>query len=272
MSESGAPVAASSTTTPTGLVSTSASRSALAPLVAVRAGVGEHCLGLLGEQRQHRLVGVGEPAFLAAEEEAAHGRVPIAHRGRLERPAGHREGRAAERAPPGVEVRQAQRRGEPTQVAEQAQPVRPVLHCPAPLLRKPRGDEVAGRARLVHRRDDAVLGAGERAGARHHLAQHRVQVEARADAQHRLHQHGLARGGIPRRAAVAVRRGFRSALRPAVLARGVRLPRCFVALAHGPVLPVSATRPLGAASVHDKCTIDKSVDMFKIYYLGGCAR
>ena len=50
------------------------------PLLLVDAGPGERRRGLLREPRQHGLVGVGEPAFLAAEEEAAHGRPPVVHR------------------------------------------------------------------------------------------------------------------------------------------------------------------------------------------------
>ena len=202
-----------------------------APLLAVGAGVGERRGGLLGEQHQHRLVGIGEPALLAAEEEAARSLPPVTHRRCLERPAGHREGRAAERAGPGVEVGQAQRLGQRTKMAEQPEPVRPGLHRPVLLLREARGDEVAGLSRPVRRRDHAVGGAGQRAGARHHLVQHLVEVEARADAQDRRRE---------RRVAPA---------RP-VLPWGAVVPRGVVALAHGPISPRG---PPDAGSSFRKC-------------------
>ena len=161
-------------------------------LVAVGARVGERRRRLLSEQHQRCLVGVGESALLAAEEESAHGHVAVTHRGRLECPAGHREGGEAGRADPGVEIGEPQRRGEPAQMPEQPEPVRPRFHRPVFFVREARGDEVAGLPRLVHRGDDAIGRAGERAGALNHLVQHRVEVEARADPQDRRGQRGLA--------------------------------------------------------------------------------
>ena len=132
-------------------------------------------------------------------------------------------------------------------MAEQPEPVRPGLHRPVLLRREARGDEVAGPARLVRRGDDAIGGAGERAGARHHLAEHLVEVEARADAQDRRGQ---------RRVAPA---------RP-VLAQGV-VPRGVVAMSHGPVLPVARRmRAAHSVSVTNIDIIEDENDMLKTCY------
>lgn len=49
--------------------------------------------------------------------------------------------------------------------------------------RHAREHEAPGRARLADGGDEAVAGTGERAGALHHLDEHRVEVETRADVQ-----------------------------------------------------------------------------------------
>ena len=163
-----------------------------APLVAVRARVGDGRRRLLREQRQHRLVPVREPALLLREEEAAHGRVPVTHRRAQQGPAGERERRTAERAGVVREVRQPPRRREAAQVLEEPEPVGPRGQRCVFLRREAGGDEVEGAVRNGRGVDGAVAGAGERAGALDGLAQHGVEVEARADAQDRRDQGGTA--------------------------------------------------------------------------------
>ena len=195
MNDTGLPVLASKTTTPTGEVSTSASRSARARcLVAVGARIGDRGRGLGGEQHQHLFVFFGEllAARLLRQEEVADVHAPVTHRRSLERPGEDPGGCKAERADVVREVREPQRSRQVVQVLEQAHAVGPGREFLLLLRGEARGDGVLGRARLVDGGDDAVAGAGERPGSLHDLAQHGVEVEACADPQDRRAQGGDA--------------------------------------------------------------------------------
>ena len=88
------------------------------------------------------------------------------------------------------------RSGRPRQVAEvleEARPVGPLRDAPVLGLGEARGDEVPRRARLVDGGDGAEARAGERPGALHHLVEHGLKVQARADAQARRAERGDAR-------------------------------------------------------------------------------
>ena len=104
-----------------------------APLVAVRARVGNGGCRLLREKRQQRLVAVREPAVLLREEEAAHGRVPVTHGHAQQGPAGDRERGAAERAGVVCQVRQSAWHREAAQSARRAgarRATRPAFRVP----------------------------------------------------------------------------------------------------------------------------------------------
>ena len=60
------------------------------------------------------------------------------------------------------------------------------------LVGETRGDEVLGLAGLVDGGDGPVARAGQRPGALHDLVEHGLKIEARADAQQRRGQAGLA--------------------------------------------------------------------------------
>ena len=197
-----------------------------AALVAVRARIGDGDGGLGCEQHQHLLVLVGElfPARLLAEEEVPDVEAAVAHRRALEGAAGDEPGRKPERGDVLAEVGEAKRPVEATQMREQAHRVGPGRHLPRLLGGEARDDVPLRHARLVDGGDDAVARAGERAGALHHLAQHGVEVEARADAQHRRAQ---ARDGRARRPGVRVAAvGFGHRLSPPVRRRGRRDAGC----------------------------------------------
>ena len=165
-------------------------RLALGP---VGARVGDRRRGLRGEQQKDLLVLARERrrAFLPEEVEVADMHAAMAHRRALEGPLPRYEVRGeAERAHIGGHVRQPERAREVAEELEQPRPVGPLLHPPVLLVGEPGGDEVPGLARLVDGGDGAVARAGERAGALDDLLQHRVEVEARADAQA-----GRAQGG-----------------------------------------------------------------------------
>ena len=165
------------------------------PLCAVRPGVDDGRRRLLREQHQRLLVRVGEPALAPAQEEAADIVLAAAHRRRLERAGGDREGGEAERADMGGQVRHPQRPGEGAQVLEQRRPVGPFQQRPALVLAEAGNGEVAGRTACVGGGNDAVARAGERAGAVHGLREHGVDIEARADAQDGRAQGGVAPAG-----------------------------------------------------------------------------
>ena len=86
-----------------------------------------------------------------------------------------------ERAHVGGEVHEPKRSGKVAEVLEHAEPVRPIQQAPALLLGEARADVVLGRSGLVDGGDAAKAGAGQRAGALHHLTEDDVQVQAGAD-------------------------------------------------------------------------------------------
>ena len=162
-----------------------------APLVAVRARIRDRHRRLRGEQHQQRLVLVGEalPALLVADEEGSDMRAAVAHRRALEGATEPQLRREPERADVAGEVVDPQRRPLLAQMLKQLEPVGQAAQK-APLLlgSRPRGDKVLRRSRLVDRKDGAVAGASERAGAVDNLAQHGGDIEARTDAPDGLDQ------------------------------------------------------------------------------------
>ena len=169
-------------------------------LLAMGAGVGDGRRRLRREQQQHVLVLVRElsSAPLAGEEEAADVRAAMAHRRPLEGLRRNQVDGEPERPDVARQVRQPERRREIAQVVEELQPVRqPALHLAVLLGSEPGGDEIAGRAGVVDRRDDPVARVRELAGAVDDLLQDGGFVEARGDPQH---------GGAELRGAVAERR------------------------------------------------------------------
>ena len=163
----------------------------------VPAGVGDDQRRLGGEHHQGLLVLGGELHFLLAHVEgpdalpqAADGRGQEGQNG-ADR---HRRAELGKAQRPGVavEVPQSQRFGNPAEALEELQPFGQ-LHKSLALFRsQPGGDEVLYPPRLVQQGDDAVAGAGQRAGAVQDPLQHRVEVEALVDAQA-----GLAQPGQP---------------------------------------------------------------------------
>ena len=150
----------------------------------MRARVGDRGRRLRREQHQNLLVLLGErpPARLLAEEEAADTHPPVPDRHGLQ---GLRQRQflgVAEFAEVGGHVRQPQRAGKVPEVFEEAVAVRPRRHVPALVRRQAGGDELLDRAGVVDSRDHAVAGAGQGAGAIHHLPEDGVEVEAGVDA------------------------------------------------------------------------------------------
>ena len=153
----------------------------------MRARVGDRGRRLRREQHQDLLVLLGErpPARLLAEEEAGDTHPPVPDRHGLQ---GLRQRQllgVAEFAEVGGHVRQPQRAGKVPEVFEEAVAVRPRRHVPALVRRQAGGDELLDRAGVVDSRDHAVAGAGQGAGAIHHLPEDGVEVEAGVDAQNR---------------------------------------------------------------------------------------
>ena len=187
-SETGRPVAVSNTTTATGEVLTSASRSVRgAPLVTVGARMGDRRGRLRGEQQQDLLVPVreGRPAFLLHEVEIADMHPAMAQRRALEGLRRQDVGREAERADIGGHVGDAQGTRQVAEELEELRPVGPFHHGPVFFVGEARGDEVLGLAGLVDGGDGPVARAGQRPGALHDLVEHGLKIEARADAQER---------------------------------------------------------------------------------------
>ena len=201
---SGLPVAASSTTTPTGEVSTSASKSARARrssrCARALAMATAACAASSTSTSSSSSVNAAA-ARLLAEEEVPDVEAVVAHRRALEGAAGDEPGCQAERGDVLAEVGEAKRPVESAQVFEQAHRVGPGRHLPRLLGGEAGGDVALRQARLVDGGDDAQARPGERAGAVDHLAQHGVEVEARADAEHRRAQ---VRDGRARRLGVRV--------------------------------------------------------------------
>ena len=159
-------------------------------LGAVGARVGDRRRGLRGEQHQDLLILVGElrAAFLVDQVEIADMRAAMAHRRALEGLRWQTVGREAEAAHVVGHIRQAHRSRKVAEIFKEPRPVGPFHQRAVLLVGQARGDEVLGRARLVDGRDGAVARGGERAGALHHLVEHGLEVETRADAQARRTQ------------------------------------------------------------------------------------
>ena len=194
-------------------------------LVAVRARVGDRGRRLRREQHQDLLVLLRErlPARLLAEEEVADTHPPVPDRHGLE---GLRERQLlgiAERAEVGGQIREPQRARKVPEVFEELVAVRPFRHVPALVRRQAGGDELLDRAGVVDGRDHAVAGAGQGAGAIHHLAEDGVEVEAGVDAQNRR---------VEQRDALAQRLVFPSEfvvgahMPPLIRSPGTSRPRC----------------------------------------------
>ena len=133
LSEIGWPVATSNTTTPTGEVSTRASRSARAwRFGPVGARVGDRGRGLRGEQHQDLLVPVGERrrALLLDEVEVADMHAAMAHRRALEGAPRQPVGGKAEGVHMGGHVRDPERSGQVAEELEQPRSVGPLLDGP----------------------------------------------------------------------------------------------------------------------------------------------
>ena len=164
-------------------------------LGAVGAGVDDGRRGLRGEQQQHLLVGFRElrPALLVQEVEVADMRAEVAHR-RAEPGADQRQlPGEPQRAHEAREVGDPQRARQVPELLEELRPVGPLLGLAVLVLAQSRRHEGIGRPRLVDGGDAAAARFGQRAGAIDHLAQHGLEVEARADAQQRLALRGHGR-------------------------------------------------------------------------------
>ena len=167
---------------------------ACALLVAVGARVGDGARGLRGEQHQDLLVLARELlfSFLLDEVEVADMPASMAHRRALEGPRRQPVRGKAERAHVRGDVGQAQRPREVAEVLEQPQPVGPLHQRTVLIVGETGGDEVLGLPLLVNGDDGAVARPGQCASALRHLAEHGLEVEARADTQHRGSQAGEA--------------------------------------------------------------------------------
>ena len=158
-------------------------------LGAVGARVGDRGRRLRGEQHQDLLVLVGErrAALLLDEIEVADMEAAMAHRRALEGLRLRRQavGGEAERAHMGRNVGDPDRPLEVAEILEEPRAVGPLGEAAVLLLGEARGDEVLRHARLVDGGDGAEARAGQRPGALDHLAEHRLEVEARADAEAR---------------------------------------------------------------------------------------
>ena len=135
-----------------------------APLVLVRAGVGDGRRRLRGEQDEDLFVLAGEllSAFLVAEEEVADVRAPVAHRGSLQglrrQQLGEQGGGDAERPDVGGHIPQSQRRRQVLEALEEPLPVGPDGQLPVLVGRDAGGDEVPDLPALVEGRDRSSPG------------------------------------------------------------------------------------------------------------------
>ena len=149
LSDCGSPAAAANTMTPTGEVSTSASRSARALCSSRCARVGDGDRRLPGKQDQHFLVLVGEllAALLLSEEEVADIEAAVAHRRALERTARDEARRKSERGDMRPEIRHAEQPVEAAQMLERPHRVGPLSHLPFLLGGSPEMMVSCGRGR-----------------------------------------------------------------------------------------------------------------------------
>ena len=158
-------------------------------LVAVEPGVGDRAGRGRGEGREALLRILGESLPLRAREEADRGEMgaAVAQRQR-EQGLGRQHVRAdAERAERGSRLGRPQHARTVAQVRVEPRPVRPLGHAPLRCLVEAGARDVDGPSGGVHSRDEAPVGAAERAGAGDDLAQHRGELKVLADArEHRL--------------------------------------------------------------------------------------
>ena len=156
-------------------------------LGAVGARIGDRGRGLRGEQHQDLLVLVGERlvALLLGQIEVADMDAAMAHRRALEGLRRQQVSGEAERLHIGRNVGDPERSLEIAEILEEPRALGPLHDGPVLRLGDARGDEVLWRPRLVDGGDGAEAGAGQRPGALEDLAEHRLEVEARADPQAR---------------------------------------------------------------------------------------
>ena len=156
-------------------------------LGAVGARVGDRGRGLRGEQHQDLLVLVGERlvALLLGQIEVADMDAAMAHRRALEGLRRQQVGGETERLHIGRNVGDPERSLEVAEILEEPRALGPLHDGPVLRLGDARGDEVLWRARLVDGGDGAEARAGQRPGALDDLAEHGLEVEARADPQAR---------------------------------------------------------------------------------------
>ena len=156
-------------------------------LGAVGARIGDRGRGLRGEQHQDLLVLVGERlvALLLGQIEVADMDTAMAHRRALEGLRRQQVGGEAERLHIGRNVGDPERSLEIAEILEEPRGLGPLHNGPVLRLGDARGDEVLWRARLVDGGDGAEARAGQRLRALDDLAEHRLEVEARADPQAR---------------------------------------------------------------------------------------
>ena len=126
-----------------------------------------------------------EPA-LVGQMEVAQLHAPVSDRRPQEAPRQRRVVRKTQRAEVGRQVPEPERLRNRAQVLPQARPVGQVQEPLVFLGTHAGGDEILQVSRRIHGRDPAAAGAGQRAGALHHLAQDGIDVQALTDAQTRL--------------------------------------------------------------------------------------
>ena len=196
LTDTARPLAASNTTTPTGEVSTRASRSARAR----RSSRWVRALTIAAAAWEANSVSTSSSPSVNASPSALSARKKLptsAPRWRIGVPWKVREnalgGRDAERADIVRQVGEAQRPRQVTEMLEQTGVVGPGVELVLFLRRESREHEVERRARFVDGGDDAPAGAGERPRALHHLVEHGVEVEARVDPEDGRVERGAAR-------------------------------------------------------------------------------
>ena len=108
---------------------------------------------------------------------------------RLREPRGHGQ---VQRGQVGGNIRLAERFGKVSEMLEEPGAFGPRHQLLEHFGRETGAQEVHEPAASVDRRDDALAAAGQRPRAIDDLLEHRVQIEARADAQHRTAQPGEA--------------------------------------------------------------------------------
>ena len=153
-------------------------------LVPVGACVGDSCRCLGGQQHQHLLVLAGELPFavLVGQKEAADMYSAVTHR-RSHGGLGQKRVRGvALRADVAVQIRQVQRSLRVPEAFAQP-PVVPFQDLAVLVGSEAGRDEVLELPRAADGCDHTVTGAGQGAGAVHHLRQDHVEIEACADAQ-----------------------------------------------------------------------------------------